>query len=546
MNVASARRGVELAGVRPSTSTARDEAAWRTWFLLLAAVLFGLYWIDPPNVPDLAAQTARAEAAKEGAYLWWTGWFGGLTMPSYSVFSPWIMAQLGIGLSAAVAGVAACAAAPILFEGTRRPRAGAAIFGVGVLLNVLGGRITFALGFAAAVTAAALLRRRQGAWAAAAGVVACLFSPLAGLWLGLILVTVAIVDPSRRRAAIGGSVALLAVAGVLAVVFAGGGPMAFPLWHVALALLAVTGVLLCCPDRSIRIGALVFGAAVLAFAIVPTAVGTNMMRLVWLTAAPAVVATGAVHLRRGGVALLSASALLWPGVDLSLEMAKASSPAASPAYYEPLVERVQQLTAAAGPEAAGQRIEIIDPASHWSAAYVAPSVPIARGWDRQADRSANPLFYDGSLNAASYRTWLRDLAVRWVALPTEGSLDYAAKAEADLVRSGLPYLKPVWANESWQLFQVVDDTPLVRGAQVVATDASEITFFASQAGLVHLQIRWSPVLTLTSASSTDDDGAAGCVRERGEWTSVEVPAAGTYTLSSKLPLPTGAEGPDCD
>jgi len=329
-------------------------------------------------------------------------------------------------------------------------------------------------------------------------------------------------------------------------VFKNSGPMAFPWWHVTLALVAVAGVYTFCPDRAVRVGAGLFGLAVVAFALVPTAVGTNMMRLVWLTAAPAVVATGHVALknvtlRRAGIAVLGVGALVWPSVDLSLELAKASSPAASPAYYQSLVDQVQQRTATAGPDAAGQRLEIVDPASHWSAAYVAPTVPIARGWDRQADRSANPLFYDGTLTGDSYRAWLHDLAVRWVALPSEGSLDYAAKAEADLVRSGLPYLKQVWSDPSWQLFRVVDDAPLVRGARIVEIDASELTFYAPQAGPVHLQIRWSPMLALTG--STAD---AGCVRERGEWTSIDVARAGTYTLASKLALPTGADRTDCD
>ena len=108
-------------------------------------------------------------------------------------------------------------------------------------------------------------------------------------------------------------------------------------------------------------------------------------------------------------------------------------------------------------------------------------MPIARGWDRQADRSANPLFYDGTLTADSYRAWLHALAVRWVALPSEASLDFAAKAEADLVRSNLPYLKQVWADDRWQLFRVIDDEPLVRGAQIVEIDASELTFYAPHA-----------------------------------------------------------------
>ncbi|GAA0603287.1 MFS transporter [Sporichthya brevicatena] len=541
----AARTPVQLAGVSPS-APGRDETAWRAGFVLLAAGLFGLYLLDPPNVPDLAAQTARAEAAKDGAYLWWTGWFGGVVQPSYSVFSPFVMAKIGVGLSAALAGVAACAAAPVLFEGTRRPRAASAVFGVGVLLNVLGGRVTFALGFAAAVIAAALLRRRRAWWAGAAGVAACLLSPLAGLWLGLIAVTVAIVDTSRRRAAVGVSAALVGVALTLALVFRNSGPMAFPWWHVAMALCAIAGVLVACQDRAVRVGALLFGLAVVAFAVVPTAVGTNMMRLVWLTAGPVVVATGTiavgrVALRRTGVALLTVGALLWPTVDLSLELAKASSPAASPAYYAPLVEELGRQARAAGPAALGQRLEIIDPASHWSAAYVAPTVPIARGWDRQADRAANPLFYDGTLTADSYRTWLHELAVRWVALPSEGSLDYAAQAEADLVRSGLPYLTPVWSNASWQLFQVTDAAPLVRGAQLVELDASEITFVAPQAGPVHLQIRWSPLLALTGAG-----GETGCVRERGPWTSVDVTSPGTYTLVSKLALPTGDDRTDCN
>jgi hypothetical protein len=362
----------------------------------------------------------------------------------------------------------------------------------------------------------------------------------------MIALTVAIVDPVRRRAAVGISGSLVIVALGLTVVFQDAGPMAFPWWHVALALIGVTGVYVFCPDRAVRIGACFFGLAVLGFALVPTAVGTNMMRLVWLSAAPAVVATGHLKLRhaslrRAGIAVLGVGALVWPTVDLSLERAKSTSPAASPAYYQSLVDQVRQRTASAGPDAQGQRLEIVDPASHWSAAYVAPTLPIARGWDRQVDRSANPLFYDGSLSSDNYRAWLHELAVRWVALPNAGSLDYAAKSEANLVRSGLPYLKQVWADQSWQLFRVVDDQPLLRGAQIVEIDASELTFYAPQAGPVHLQIRWSPMLALTGESSN-----FGCVRERGEWTSIDVAKPGTYTLASKLALPTGADRTDCD
>jgi hypothetical protein len=55
---------------------------------------------------------------------------------------------------------------------------------------------------------------------------------------------------------------------------------------------------------------------------------------------------------------------------------------------------------------------------HWEAAYVAPAVPLVRGWERQLDTAGNPLFYDADLlNPDSYRAWLIDSGVRYVALP---------------------------------------------------------------------------------------------------------------------------------
>ena len=47
--------------------------------------------------------------------------------------------------------------------------------------------------------------------------------------------------------------------------------------------------------------------------------------------------------------------------------------------------------AAAGPF----RVEIPFTANHWEARWVAPAVPLARGWERQLDGKRNPLFYDG-------------------------------------------------------------------------------------------------------------------------------------------------------
>ena len=67
--------------------------------------------------------------------------------------------------------------------------------------------------------------------------------------------------------------------------------------------------------------------------------------------------------------------------------------------------------------------------NHWETAYVAPEVPLARGWERQLDIERNPLFYDqdpNALNALSYYGWLLDNAVEAL---TDGSWHPAASRE---------------------------------------------------------------------------------------------------------------------
>ena len=88
----------------------------------------------------------------------------------------------------------------------------------------------------------------------------------------------------------------------------------------------------------------------------------------------------------------------------------------------------------------GERVEVAFTHNHWEAAHLASVVPLARGWERQLDEKANPLFYDGRpLTAERYHRWLRDSGVRWVALP-DAPLDYSAQAEARLLEAAPPYL----------------------------------------------------------------------------------------------------------
>jgi len=272
------------------------------------------------------------------------------------------------------------------------------------------------------------------------------------------------------------------------------------------------------------------GLATVAFFIVPAAVGTNIVRFDWLVAAPVVVACADLTRARLVIAVLAA--LAWPMADLGVQLVDAGAPATSQSFYQPLISELRNQTPAAGQAGYGERVEIVDSASHWSADYVAPTFPLARGWDRQIDRADNPLFYNGTLTAATYKAWLSGLAVGWVALPLHTSLDYASVGEAALIRSRPSYLQMVWHNPNWQLFRVRAAHPLLLGATATAIGSAGVTFDAMHAGAVRLQLRWSPYLTL----AVNQKVIPACITPRGAWTTVWVPHPGSYTVAARLEI----------
>lgn len=69
------------------------------------------------------------------------------------------------------------------------------------------------------------------------------------------------------------------------------------------------------------------------------------------------------------------------------------------------------------------RVEVVPTADHGEARWIAPEVPMARGWLRQLDRAEGALFYARRLDPEAYRRWLADRAVRFVALPRGAPID---------------------------------------------------------------------------------------------------------------------------
>jgi hypothetical protein len=178
--------------------------------------------------------------------------------------------------------------------------------------------------------------------------------------------------------------------------------------------------------------------------------------------------------------------------------------------------------------------------AHWESADVAIHLPIARGWERQLDVGRNSLFYNGTLNATSYRQWLDDNAVRWVALP-DAKLDYSGRQEARLVSGGLPYLRLSWTGPHWRVYEVMSPHTLVtpEGAariRALSLGAEQVRLAVDRTGSALVKVRWTPYWIANGA----------CVARDGDWTRVTARRTGTIRLRIDFsPLRVFERGPRC-
>jgi hypothetical protein len=509
---------------------------------LAALVLVG-YLVATPQVPDLAAQIARADVVRRGGEtVWWLGWFGGLHLPTYSAITPSVMAALGAPLTGVIATVVSAVVMNQLLRTAPRRAAGLACFLATDLANLLDGRITFAVSMACGL--ATLLCLRQDArrprmfGSAALAVLTCLTSPLGGLFLLLVTGTTVLVDRARRRDAITVSSLLATTLLATALMFPGAGQMPFDLQTFVTSVACTVAVLLFCPQQWLRAGTVAYLVLQTAFLLYPSAVGANITRLAWVFALPLLVAFAALpRLRLAAVALL---VLLMPGIDLAGQLRTAADPATTPHFYRPLIAELASQQAA-HPGRLGERVEVVDTRGHWASVYVARHYSLARGWERQADRALNPMFYgEGRLDATTYRRWLDSLAVGWVAVP-HAALDYASTDEARLIARQPSYLHPVWSNPGWTLYRVADAAPLVRPGTVVSSTGDSVTLRVADTRRVDLSIRWSPYLVVT----TPGGALAGCVGSEDGWAYLRVPSAGTYRLKADFDGKLRREQPAC-
>ena len=494
----------------------------RRWLpAALAAVAAAAYLLVDPRTVDLAAHDYRtALFEREGFGVWNGNWYGGHHTPGYSLLFPPLAALLGPQLVGALAAVAAAA----LFEPLarrhfgHRARWGAAWFGLTSGLLLFTGRLPFALGIALGLAALLALQRGRTGLAAVPAIGTAFASPVAGLFLAVAAGAHAV--GARRPRSTLVVAAALAPIGVLAIAFPEGGrqPFDLPAVMAIVAFVAAAEALLPPYERTLRAGvALYAGVTLLAFA-VESPLGGNATRLGALVGGPllACVLLGPPRRRPALVAAVLLALAFWQLRPAVRDTADAvGDPAAEAAYYEPLLDWLERRSGEA------TRVEIPFTHAHWEAAEVAPRFPLARGWERQLDTKYNGLFYEGPLDAHSYRRWLAANAVGLVAVP-DAELDDAGDDERRLIERGLPYLRERARPGHWRVYEVADPAPFADPPlRAVGVEPDAITLEARAAGAALVRVRWTPYWRVRP----------GCVERAGDWTRVTVPRPGRARLA---------------
>lgn len=500
---------------------------------------------------DQAAQAYRVLQVRDhGLALWDSGWYGGNYPLGYSLVFPVVGALVGLSVAAAAsAGLAAWGFDRLVTGALGRRPLGVWYFAASTVLPVSIGQLPFLAGEALGLGALVALRAERRVAAVALALLTASCSPLAAAFLVLAAVAWAWHDRGRRSWILVTAGSCGALVGGLGLLFPGTGPFPFP-WGSLAFTLTVCAVLATSLLRStpiLRLAATMYAVASAASFLVANPVGGNAPRLaasigvpllVCLATAPApaplTTFTGLPSWADPGrwplprwwrpalttCVLVTLAGWQW-GPGLGVVTSAASDPAEAQSYYQPVVHQI--LARSRSPV----RVEIPPTRQHWEAAWVAPYVSMARGWERQLDIADDPIFYQGGLlDASTYRHWLLANGVTWVALPAT-RLDYAGAGEAGLLRAGeVKGLHLVWSNRDWKLWRVTGTPGLVSGpATLGQLGPDQIRLALGHPGVVTLRIRYSTFWSVSGACLTPD--AAG-------WTTVRASHAGPVILDASV------------
>ncbi len=502
-----------------TAATPRTRVAFAALPLVAAVTSSAVFVALQVPVGDLWAARAREYAAAQGVGLdYWFGWFGGASPPgAYSVIVPFLSALVGAAVLGAAATVTITLVCPVAARGTAHPLAATWVATVAAGFDLWSGRIAFAVGSAFALAVIIAIRRAWWAATLLASAAVVLASPVAGVFLAIGLTGTLWLRGVHRMLACLALVATVVTLGVVGLRYGSIGAEPFD-WSTANALvLALCAMAVARPRPYVAVPVLITAAACIVLAIVPTALGGNIDRIVWMWLPPAVVATA----RRAVTTAVACVALaVYGGISVTLsDLSTALGPVADTAQYASLLRRLDTV-----PGLAEYRLETIPDGTHDASDLLLPHALLARGYETQVDGALNATVNAATLTAVQYRAWLDSNAVGFVLLHRRAVYE---NAEYQLVSAGTSYLAPIWGNQQWELFAVQDAVPIAgRPDRLVDADQSELVIDVPHPSTVPLRVRWSSALEADSPRGV----RASVLPDGHGWSLLRVSAQGRVTV----------------
>ena len=481
---------------------------------VVAGVITALLLLFGPPGGDRAAHLYLTQAWRDNGWqLWDNFWYSGrYAQINYSLlFYPFAaVAGTTFAVSASCAGAAAAFAALLRQRWPQIATGPAVAFALLVPLGAAAGTYPFLLGLALALGTLLALQLGFRAFALLGIVLTALAHPLALAFLLVVLVAVGAAGRGWWRRP-----GDLVIAGGAAVVGASqlvllrgfptdGARYPFdPKDALAIAGFCAAGLLLTrgLPDQrplqAVFVGYAALGAAAFALS---SPLGGNAVRLMLLMGVPLLLLPLAARgFRPRGIAVsLLAVALMWQALPaVAGWRTAADSRAQDERFWYPVIAWLES-----HPDA-NHRVQVVATADNWEAYYLARrGVPLARGWFRQDDFPANEALYE-DLTPGRYMTWLHRTGVRWVFLPDD-PLDYSARREADLLRSGRSGLERMAQIGGWTVFRVPRAVPIATpadGISVLALTSTNITLDVKEPGTYRLRLRYTPYWSVERGSA---------------------------------------------
>jgi hypothetical protein len=474
----------------------------------LTAAIAGLVLAIGPAPGDAPVHLYRTFLVRDGALVWDNFWYAG-TYPLASYSLLYYLPAALVGNLPLV--FAAAVASTVLFSSIAFKEWGRAavwparIFAVLAAAPLFTGEYAYTLGFAAMLGTLKLLQLRRF-WLA--GVLAALtvgFSPLAFIFLCLIVGSVAVSRRQVARRHLWFGVALGIAAGIelAALVLFPSGTGTYPFhWIDFVGVLGVTALGVLVARNARGAGPLVaffalWGLGSVVVYIVPSPLGDNWTRLSAFVFPIMLLTASLADFRpRRLVVFALAVAFAYNLVPYALLVpSRLDNNTQQASFWRPALGFLRTH------EQPGYRVEVVPTAEHWEAYWIPKSgFPLARGWYRQLDTADNPTLYRQHLGVASYRHWLRANAVQYILLSTTAPLDWdGGPQEARVLRSPNSGLNVVFRSRNWTIYELPHATPLLTGPAKPVVTSFGHTVIRGQvfaAGRYLLRAHYSPYLRL--------------------------------------------------